>query len=80
MRAKLFKNKCLLPIFTAWLLWLMFLSCVSIRKDSSLSDSSKGEMSFNVVCFDAKKYKCCDIEIVKTVSTEHKGGSVCANN
>ena len=48
MRAKLFKNKCLLPIFTAWLLWLMFLSCVSIRKDSSLSDSSKGEMSFNV--------------------------------
>lgn len=23
--------------------------------------------------FQTKKYKCCDIEIVKTVSTEHKG-------
>ena len=73
MRAKLFKNKCLLPIFTAWLLWLMFLSCVSIRKDSSLSDSSKGEMSFNVVCFKQKSINAAILKLLKQFPPNIKG-------
>lgn len=73
MRAKLFKNKCLLPIFTAWLLWLMFLSCVSIRKNSSLSDSSKGEMSFNVVCFKQKSINAAILKLLKQFPPNIKG-------